>query len=487
MTNKHKLKLGAVALAAAFLVAPVVLSTAPVQAAKGDYGTDWSRYQGNTGVFGYAKDKFAIAQVGGYYNGYFVPQPTYATQVQYVIAQGKRAHTYIYAQFANNAEADQMLNYYLPKVQTPKGSIVALDVESGTPSTSAIIYAMGRIKAAGFTPILYSGDSFIKANINYEQVLNAFPNSLWIARYPDYQVRSVEDTEALPVIDGMAIAQFTSTYISGGLDGNKDYLGVTDNGYNGTTTSSTGGTAVKPTTTTPAIAAGQAANNTSKSDIKIGDTVKVNFSAKRWATGESIPSWVKGQNYKVAEVSGSKLLLSGINSWINRSNAEILSITNTTASQASGTTYTVQSGDTLSGIAAQYGTTAAALAGLNGISNPNVIYVGQTLKVTGTAATSTASTYTVQIGDTLSGIAAAHGLNTATLAAYNEITNYNLIYVGQQLKFTGGTTTSRAYTVRGGDTLSGIAYQLGTTTGALASRNGITNVNVIYPGQTLAY
>jgi lysozyme len=486
LTNKHKTKLGAVALAAAFLVAPVVLSTAPVQAAKGDYGVDWSRYQGNTGVFGYAKDKFAIAQVGGYYNGYFVPQSTYATQVQYTIAQGKRAHTYIYAQFANNAEADQMLNYYLPKVQTPKDSIVALDVESGTPSTSAIIYAMGRIKAAGFTPILYSGDSFIKANINYEQVLQAFPNSLWIARYPDYQVRSIEDTEALPVIDGMAIAQFTSTYIAGGLDGNKDYLGVTDNGYNGTTTSSAGGTAVKPTTTTPAIAAGQAANNTTKSDIKAGDTVKVNFSADHWATGEEIPSWVKGQNYKVAEVSGSKLLLSGINSWINRSNAEILSVTSTTA--ASGTTYTVQSGDTLGGIAAQYGTTAAALASLNGISNPNMIYVGQTLKVAGTTATSTASTYTVQYGDTLSGIAAAHGLTTATLAAYNGITNYNFIQVGQQLKFSGGATaTNRSYTVKCGDTLGGIANRLGTTVASLAAKNGIGNTNFIYTGQTLAY
>nr|DAG07018.1 MAG TPA: Cell wall hydrolase autolysin [Caudoviricetes sp.] len=488
MTDKHKTKFGAVAIAAAFLVAPVALSTAPVQAAKGDYGVDWSKYQGNTGVFGYAKDKFAIAQVGGYYNGYFVTQSTYATQVQYTIAQGKRAHTYIYAQFSNNAEADQMLNYYLPKVQTPKGSIVALDVESGTPSTSAIIYAMGRIKAAGFTPILYSGDSYIKANINYEQVLEAFPNSLWIARYPDYQVRSTEDTEALPVIDGMAIAQFTSTYIAGGLDGNKDYLGVTDNGYNGTTTSSAGGTAVKPTTTTPAIAAGQAANNTAKSDIKVGDTVKVNFSANNWSTGESIPSWVKGQNYKVAEVSGTKLLLSGINSWINRRNAEILSVTGTTATSG-GSTYTVQSGDTLSGIAAQYGTSVSALASLNGISNTNYIYIGQKLTVKGNAAAASGiSYYTVQSGDTLSAIAAAHGLTTATLAAYNGITNYNLIYVGQQLKFTGGAyTTSRTYTVRGGDTLSGIAYQLGTTTGALASLNRITNVNVIYPGQTLAY
>ncbi|MFR0553410.1 LysM peptidoglycan-binding domain-containing protein [Loigolactobacillus coryniformis subsp. coryniformis] len=483
MTNK----LGAVALAAAFLVAPVVLSTAPVQAAKGDYGVDWSKYQGNTGVFGYAKDKFAIAQVGGYYNGYFVPQSTYATQVQYTIAQGKRAHTYIYAQFANNAEADQMLNYYLPKVQTPKGSIVALDVESGTPSTSAIIYAMQRIKNAGYTPILYSGVSFIESHINWSQVQAAFPNSGWIARYPDYQTRSTELVSALPVIDGMAIAQFTSTYISGGLDGNKDYLGVTDNGYNGTTTSSAGGTAVKPTTTTPAIAAGQAANNTSKSDIKAGDTVKVNFNANRWATGETIPSWVKGQNYKVTEVSGTKLLLSGINSWINRSNAEILSVTGTTAASGSST-YTVQSGDTLSGIAAQYGTTAATLASLNGISNPNVIYVGQTLKVAGNAIATNTGTYTVQSGDTLSAIAAAHGLNTATLAAYNGITNYNVIYVGQQLKFNGGAnTTSRTYTVRGGDTLSGIAYQLGTTTAALANRNGIVNTNLIYSGQTLDY
>ena len=334
----HKLTKTAVATAAAFLV---VGATAPVFASKGDYGVDWSVYQGNQGKFGYAKDRFAIAQVGGYYGGRFVPQKTYATQVQYCIAQGKRAHTYIYSEFNTNAQADQMLNYYLPKVQTPKGSIVALDAESGTPSTSAIIYAMNKIKNAGYTPILYSGDSFIKAHLDYKAVLKVFPNSLWIARYPDYQVRSTERTQSLPVIDGMAIVQFTSTYVAGGLDGNKDYLGVTDNGYNGTTTSTQGGTKVKTDSTTSAIKAGQEANNTAKSDIKAGDTVKVNFSATKWATGQSIPSWVKGNSYKVAKVSGTKLLLSGINSWISRSNTEILSVgqpvTTSTATKATGT------------------------------------------------------------------------------------------------------------------------------------------------------
>lgn len=45
------------------------------------------------------------------------------------------------------------------------------------------------------------------------------------------------------------------------------------------------------------------------------------------------------------------------------------------------TTYTVKSGDTLSGIAARYGTTVSAIASLNGITNTNLIYVGQVLKI----------------------------------------------------------------------------------------------------------
>ena len=483
MSKNNKSKV-AVAVAAAFLVAPVVLNGTTVQAAKGDFGVDWSRYQGTNGVFGSPQDKFSISQIGGYRGTYIYDQSTYATQVQYSIAQGKRAHTYLWWEGVTNTSlTDQVLNYFLPKVQTPKGSIVALDVESGTQSTAVIDYALTRIKQAGYTPMLYGYKNFLSNNTDLSYLASKW--TLWLAEYPDYNVTKSPNYNYFPSFDNIGIFQFTSTYIAGGLDGDIDLTGITDNGYNGTTTSSTGGTAVKPTTTTPAIAAGQDANNTSKSDIKAGDTVKVNFSADHWATGEPIPSWVKGQNYKVAEISGTKLLLSGINSWINRSNAEILSVTGTTASQASGATYTVQSGDTLSGIAAQYDTTAAALASLNGISNPNVIYVGQTLKVIGTAAAT--STYTVQSGDTLSAIAAAHGLNTATLAAYNGITNYNLIYVGQQLKFNGGTTTSRTYTVRGGDTLSGIAYQLGTTTAALANLNRITNANWIYPGQTLAY
>lgn len=46
-----------------------------------------------------------------------------------------------------------------------------------------------------------------------------------------------------------------------------------------------------------------------------------------------------------------------------------------------GQTYTVQSGDTLSGIAAKFGTSWQRLADLNGLANPNLIYPGQVLTI----------------------------------------------------------------------------------------------------------
>lgn len=44
-------------------------------------------------------------------------------------------------------------------------------------------------------------------------------------------------------------------------------------------------------------------------------------------------------------------------------------------------TYTVKSGDTLSGIASRYNTTVDSLVKKNGIKNPNLIYPGQVLKI----------------------------------------------------------------------------------------------------------
>lgn len=95
-------------------------------------------------------------------------------------------------------------------------------------------------------------------------------------------------------------------------------------------------------------------------------------------------------------------------------------------------TYTVRSGDTLSGIAAKYGTTYQELARINGIPNPDSIQAGQVLKVNGGAAP--APTYTVRGGDSLSAIAAAHGTTYTELARINGIRNPDLIQPGQVLR-----------------------------------------------------
>lgn len=71
--------------------------------------------------------------------------------------------------------------------------------------------------------------------------------------------------------------------------------------------------------------------------------------------------------------------------------------TPTTPSTGSDTVYTVKAGDTLSSIAAKYGTTYQKLAAYNGISNPNIIHVGQKIKIPSGQASST--TWTPKVGD----------------------------------------------------------------------------------------
>lgn len=416
-------------LVSALLGASIFLQST-AYAAVGDQGVDWSRYQGANGIFGYGHDKFAICQIGGVNGGGIYGQTTYETQVASAIAQGKRAHTYIWYQVGGNASlGEQVLNTFLPQVQTPKGSIVALDYESGASAdkqanTNAILHGMRMIKAAGYTPMYYSGKPYTVANVYVDQIIREFPNSLWMAAYPNYAVTPAPNYNVFPSMDGVAIYQFTSTYIAGGLDGNVDLTGITDNGYTKHD---------NPKTNTPAISQGQQADNTPKSDIANGNQVKVKFGANAWATGEAIPDWVKGRTYDVAQVSGNRVLLSGINSWINKADVEIISVSSAPIQAPATSNYTVRSGDTLSSIASKFGTSYQALASLNGISNPNLIYVGQVLRVNGSASTGSVY-YTVRSGDNLSAIASRYGTSYQSIASLNSLSNPNLIYAGQTLK-----------------------------------------------------
>lgn len=159
----------------------------------------------------------------------------------------------------------------------------------------------------------------------------------------------------------------------------------------------------------------------------------------------------------------------------------------------SGSYYTIRPGDSWWLIANRFGMDMYQLAQLNGMSINNVIHPGQKIKVKGTikngakpVKNTNTSFYVVKPGDSWWSIAAKHGLSMYALASRNGKTIYTVIHPGDHLTISGQTAT-RAYTVRCGDTLSGIASRLGVSVSSLATRNRIGNINWIYAGQRLVY
>lgn len=124
-----------------------------------------------------------------------------------------------------------------------------------------------------------------------------------------------------------------------------------------------------------------------------------------------------------------------------------LLLVNSTTAVLADTTYIVQRGDTLASIARKFNTSISVLVEANTLANPNLIYPNQRLVIPGEAAVPSptpsgepgapTTSYVVQRGDTLFRIANRFGVSLAQLAEVNGITNPNFIYVGQQLVVPG--------------------------------------------------
>ena len=158
-------------------------------------------------------------------------------------------------------------------------------------------------------------------------------------------------------------------------------------------------------------------------------------------------------------------------------------------------TITIAKGNTLSEIAKSYGTTVEELVSINNITNPNLIYAGNTLKVpyatSGGAGNDPLGeiVYIVKKGDTLSKIALNYDTSVTKIATENGIQNPNLIYPGQRLiiktQSMGTELGHMCYRVVRGDTLYSIAKRYNTTIANIVMLNRIQNPNLIYPGQCL--
>jgi LysM repeat protein len=176
----------------------------------------------------------------------------------------------------------------------------------------------------------------------------------------------------------------------------------------------------------------------------------------------------------------------------------MVSVVALSSAPSSASTVSVAPGETLLGIADQFGTTVASLEAANNLADPNTILAGSVLQVPGSAgvvADTPNNAVVVQPGQTLSSIAASFHTTVAALASTNNLIDPNNIVVGSVLRIPGpGSPAPTATTASGsggsvvvaaGDTLMGIAHQYGTTVAALATANNLADPNTVVIGSVL--
>jgi peptidoglycan DL-endopeptidase LytE len=185
------------------------------------------------------------------------------------------------------------------------------------------------------------------------------------------------------------------------------------------------------------------------------------------------------------------------------------------ATTVDAASYKVQKGDSLWKIASKHDTSVSELRKINNLKS-DLIFPNQVLQTSGSSSStnkpntntsssssSSASTYTVKSGDTLSGIASKHNISLNNLKKWNNISGY-LIYPGDKLKVSAGgssssnnsssnsgsgsssnnSSSSSSYKVKSGDSLWKIANNNGVSVANLKSWNNLSS-DVIRVGQTL--
>jgi LysM repeat protein len=168
--------------------------------------------------------------------------------------------------------------------------------------------------------------------------------------------------------------------------------------------------------------------------------------------------------------------------------------------------YVVKAGDTLLSIAIEFGVSANDIVATNTLSNPNDLFVGQTIIIPNyqpeaapTPIPAVPYEYVIQAGDTLLSIAHEFGVSADAIIEANTLRDPNNLIQGQVLfipGYQGSTPTTETasgrtsadpaiHTVKAGETLFAIAQLYSVTTAELVEANQIANPNQLQAGQRL--
>lgn len=220
-----------------------------------------------------------------------------------------------------------------------------------------------KLEQAGYFVGVYANKNWLMNYLDYDRIKKY---TIWLAHY----------TTATDYPNPHDMWQFSSMQKVNGISGNvdmnwcyKDFPAIIKTGgYNG----------FGAGTSAPSQPAG--------TQYSVGDVVTVSSyyaSSTETDSNKAVipPEWKTGTITRIVEGARNPYLLNNGNlGWCNDGDIRGRgSIAGGSAPQS--VTYTVQSGDTLSGIAAKYGTSYQHLADINGISNPDKIYVGQKIKI----------------------------------------------------------------------------------------------------------
>ncbi|WP_130811391.1 GH25 family lysozyme [Olsenella sp. Marseille-P4559] len=306
-------------------------------------------------------------------------------QVQQAIKRGLLFGVYHYI---NGAGIDAEANHFVNSIVGYLGKgIVALDYEeqdnAAWGNTAYLNALVAKVKElSGAVPMIYSS----QAHFPWD-VAKKYGCPTWVAQYANMNQTLLQNNPWNEGAYSCDIRQYSSAGRLNGFGGNLDLNKAYMDAARWQSLAAVGGN-VQPTPTPSAPATGvenmdvlDLVAGVWRDDYGKGETRKQKLGSRYNEVQSMVNHICSASAEELAKETWAGKYRNGDErkAILNHRWKDVMAVIN--GHVQSGKTYTVRSGDTLSGIASKFGTTYQKIAAKNDISNPNLIYAGQVLKI----------------------------------------------------------------------------------------------------------